>query len=75
MTTARRLQWLHCFTRNERWKEELLLVREEIRRVGAWHQYEIMRCCEAVQDPSLLNEDWLHRGAKAMLVKKKKRLE
>jgi hypothetical protein len=50
--SARRLIWLHAFARNERWKEELLLVREELRRIGAWYQYQInlarTRALEAV---------------------------
>jgi len=40
---ARRLVWLHAFARNERWKEELLLTREELRRLGAWYSHEIKR--------------------------------
>ena len=51
---ARRLNWLHAFTRLERWKEELLLAREELRRVGAWHIFSIyeakVRASTAVQN-------------------------
>ena len=38
---ARRLQWLQAFTRLERWKEELLLVNEEMRRVATWYKFHI----------------------------------
>jgi hypothetical protein len=32
---------VHVFARAERWKEEVLLVREEMRRVGSWHEFHI----------------------------------
>ena len=35
--------WLHAFARCERWKEEQLLSREEVRRLGAWYSYTVAR--------------------------------
>ena len=32
---------MHLFTSLERWKEEVLLLREELRRIGAWYQHWI----------------------------------
>ena len=49
---ARRLVWVHCFARCERWKEELLLVSEELRRVGAWYCHHINRAAKAAINAS-----------------------
>jgi hypothetical protein len=38
---ARRLHWLQTFTRLERWKEEMLLVDEEMCRVGKWYLFTL----------------------------------
>jgi hypothetical protein len=34
------LQWLHCFNKSERLKEEVLLLKEELRRIGSWHHFK-----------------------------------
>lgn len=64
---ARRLEWLHCYTRNERWKEEVLLTAEEIRRLGEWHLYRVQhsKCIAQVTDQ--LDNSWISRGFKFML--------
>src|ERR1700749_28576 len=33
LSEARRLEWVHLFTSLERWKEEVLLLQEELRRL------------------------------------------
>lgn len=38
---ARRLEWLHAFQSLERWKEELLLLKEELLRLGSWYRHAI----------------------------------
>jgi hypothetical protein len=69
--TAGRLQWLHCFTRNERWKEEVILVAEEIRRVGAWYRYQLsMAKVAANRESHFCDDDWVQKGIKALLNKR-----
>jgi hypothetical protein len=40
-STARRLLWLQTFMRLERWKEEFLLVNEEMKRLCRWYSFHI----------------------------------
>jgi hypothetical protein len=65
------LEWLHCFSRNERWKEEVLIVADEIRRVGAWHKNRVMRSSAnvqaALQEANPFTNDWIYRGYRALL--------
>jgi hypothetical protein len=69
------LQWLYCFSRNERWKEEVLIVAEEIRRVGAWYKNRMIKAEAAVeaagQGTNQFSEDWIHRGFKSLLNQRK----
>lgn len=64
---ARRLEWLHCYTRNERWKEEVLLTREELRRLREWHLYKIETAKSASNMANELSNSWIDRSFKAML--------
>lgn len=34
-----RLEWIHALAGNQRWKEHLILVREELRRTHEYFQY------------------------------------
>jgi hypothetical protein len=68
--TARRLQWLYFFSRNERWKEEVILVAEEIRRVGAWYRHEIEKAEHSAKNTEELGDSWVCRGSKSMLNKR-----
>lgn len=66
MDPARRLEWLHCYTRNERWKEEVLLTREEIRRLREWHLHKIEKAkCRTKTDDA--DNSWISRSFRAML--------
>jgi hypothetical protein len=69
------LQWLHYFSHNERWKEEVLIVTEEIRWVGAWHKNRVIKASAAVQAAeqgiSPFSNDWICRGFKSLLNQRK----
>lgn len=64
---ARRLNWLHAFTRLERWKEELLLVNEEIRRLKKWYMFYIELNLHEAQSNFTASADRSHQGFRAAL--------
>jgi hypothetical protein len=59
---------LHLFSRNERWKEEILLTLEEMRRVGHWHLAKMRATAESVASTSAII-DWKDRGLRSLRVK------
>jgi hypothetical protein len=65
--TAQRLQWLHLFARNERWKEEVLLTMEEIRRLQQWHGSKANNAEVVAMDALLLGDGWEDRGFRSMI--------
>jgi hypothetical protein len=44
------LEWLHAFQSLERWKEEFLLLKEELLRLGAWHRYQIQTTTQMIRE-------------------------
>lgn len=66
--TARRLHWLHLFSRNERWKEEVLLVSEEIRRVGESYRVCIGQLKASLDRPTN-GLSWVDRGYRSLSAK------
>ena len=65
--SARRLEWLHCFSRNERWKEEVLLTIEELRRLGETHRYWLNQAKKNATDSVQYKTNWIDRGYLGML--------
>jgi hypothetical protein len=63
---ARRLKWVHAFAISERWKEEVILVTEEMRRVGAYHQHMVQKSSQAANAMSQ-GSSWIERGRHALL--------
>jgi hypothetical protein len=67
--------WLHTFSRSERWKEELLLVREEIRRVGSWYEYIIekveLQAQKAIEDSEGSSHKNIFKSGFASLINKR----
>lgn len=48
---------MHTFARNERWKEELLLVKEEMRRLGQTHLFLRQKAAnDALEAERIANE-------------------
>jgi hypothetical protein len=66
-SSARRLEWVHCFSRNERWKEEVILVKEELRRVGAWFINKIQMLKQRKGRTQLIGDSWTGRGYMSLL--------
>jgi hypothetical protein len=64
---ARRIQWLYAFQRNERWKEQVLLSAEELRRLGATQLHIASTAKRRANTASALGDTWFERGLKAML--------
>jgi len=50
----------------ERWKEEVIRVTEEMRRLGAWHEYKVRHFEKAVNEGQE-GESWVERGRHAIL--------
>jgi len=65
--SARRLSWLRTFTRLERWKEELLLVREEMRRLRMWYAFQIQRFRQQAQQSQQAKQDRFNKGYQSLL--------
>jgi translation initiation factor 2B subunit (eIF-2B alpha/beta/delta family) len=63
---AQRLQWLHLFARNERWKEEVLLTVEEIRRLRQWHKTKARNAEISAMEVLLSGDDWEDRGLRSL---------
>jgi hypothetical protein len=59
--TAHRVKWVNTFAVAERWKEEIIRVTEEMRRLVAWHEYKIRQLEEALQNP-MVGGSWTERG-------------
>jgi hypothetical protein len=64
-TLARRLRWVHTFASNERWKEEVIRTKEEIRRIGAWFNHQSRVFMDRASKPAN-DESWAMRGLSAL---------
>lgn len=65
MLTARRLKWVHIFAACERWKEEVIRTVEEIRRLGAWHDFKA-KSFEGKAAGTPHSTKWSEKGLKAL---------
>jgi len=65
--SAQKLSWLRTFTRLERWKEELLLVREEMRRLWMWYAFQIQRFRQQAQQSQQAKQYRFNKGYQSLL--------
>jgi hypothetical protein len=59
--TGRRLKWVHAFAELERWKEEVLRVEQEIKRMGLWYLHKLNEHKMRALDPPH-SDSWGDRG-------------
>jgi hypothetical protein len=50
-------------SRTERWKEEVLVVSEELRRLGAWHEFKVEEALSRAEQPESCSRylNWIVR--------------